>query len=67
VVPSAGYGFTTIDDPNGVTGSAAYGINSRGDVVGGFSDVNFGDHAFLRTSGGNYITLDDPPDDLFGS
>jgi probable HAF family extracellular repeat protein len=60
MVPSGGYVFKTIDDPNGVLGNYASGINSRGDVVGTFYDVNFGVHGFLRTSGGQYTTLNDP-------
>jgi probable HAF family extracellular repeat protein len=65
VVPSGSYVFTTIDDPNGVTGTTAYGINTRGDVVGSFSDVNFGSHGFLLR-GGQYITLKDPPNSFPG-
>ena len=34
IVPSAGYQFTTIDDPKGPGATVANGINSRGDVVG---------------------------------
>jgi probable HAF family extracellular repeat protein len=65
IVPSGGYAFTTIDDPNGVTGSAAYGINTLGDVVGSFSDVNHGSHGFLLR-GGQYITIKDPPNSFPG-
>jgi uncharacterized membrane protein len=50
--------YTTLDDPNGVFGTSAYGINSRGDIVGAFSDSN-ALHGFLL-SGGQYTTLDVP-------
>jgi uncharacterized membrane protein len=50
--PSAqAYTYTTIDDP-GVTTTAttAWGINSRGDVVGEYFDAR-GRHGFLRRNG----------------
>jgi uncharacterized membrane protein len=59
IVPSGGYDFTTIDDPNGTRGGVALGINSRGDIVGQYADANFVGHGFLL-SHGEYTTLDDP-------
>jgi probable HAF family extracellular repeat protein len=56
-VPSGSYGFTTIDDPNGVNGSFASSINARGQIVGSYSNII--SHGFLL-SGGQYTTLDDP-------
>jgi probable HAF family extracellular repeat protein len=58
-VPSGGYVFHTIDDPLGVQGSAAFGINSSGKVVGDFTDANSVTHGYLL-SGGHYTTIDDP-------
>jgi probable HAF family extracellular repeat protein len=66
-VPSGGYVFKTIDDPNAVTGITTSGINSRGDVVGTFYDVNGNPHGFLRTSDGQYTTIQDPPNAFPGS
>lgn len=40
--------FTTIDVP-GATETLALGINSSGDIVGGYQDANGGFHAYLRT------------------
>jgi hypothetical protein len=59
VAGSGGYTFSTIDDPNGPIANAAFGINSRGDVVGGYIDANFIIHGF-QLSHGQYTTLDDP-------
>jgi uncharacterized membrane protein len=42
--------FTTIDFP-GASGSAAYSINARGDIVGAYVDASHRVHAFLRSSG----------------
>jgi uncharacterized membrane protein len=59
-VPSGGYVFKTIDDPNGAPGfNVALGINSRGEIVGGYADAAGAVHGYLR-SGGEYTTLDDP-------
>src|SRR5262249_12051181 len=33
--------FTNIDGPNGSLGGSAVAINSRGDIIGGFTDANF--------------------------
>jgi probable HAF family extracellular repeat protein len=61
-VPSGGYHFKTITNPNagGSPGfNVALGINSRGDIVGGYADAAGAVHGYLR-SGGEYTTLDDP-------
>jgi probable HAF family extracellular repeat protein len=63
-VPSGGYTFSTIDDPNGFgnpsgTFEFASGINSAGNIVGYYYDRSFFAHGFLL-SGGQYTTLDDP-------
>jgi uncharacterized membrane protein len=63
LLPSGGYVFQTIDDPNG-SGSrggfnAALGINSLGEIVGGYTDASAVTHGYLL-SGGKYTTLDDP-------
>lgn len=54
-VPS--YVFTTIDVPNG-SNNAAWGINSRGDVVGSYTDA-FAGHGFLLSQG-QYTNIDAP-------
>jgi probable HAF family extracellular repeat protein len=54
-----GYNFQTIDDPLGVNGTGAEGINDRGQIVGVYFDANNVQHGFLL-SGGQYTTLDDP-------
>jgi probable HAF family extracellular repeat protein len=60
LVPSGGYHFQTIDDPNGAPGfNVALGINSRGEIVGGYNDASHTTHGYLR-KGGEYTTLDDP-------
>lgn len=40
--------YTTIDFP-GATETLALGINSSGDIVGGYQDANGGFHTYLRT------------------
>ena len=35
-------------------------INANGDVTGGYSDVSFRSHAFLRDASGNITTIDAP-------
>jgi probable HAF family extracellular repeat protein len=40
-------------------GTAANGINARGQIVGGFVDVDGNSHGFLAT-GSSYTTLDCP-------
>jgi probable HAF family extracellular repeat protein len=54
------YVFSTIDDPGGVNGSSAFGINSGGQITGSYFDGDFHAHGFLR-SGGQYTTLDASP------
>jgi probable HAF family extracellular repeat protein len=46
--------YTTIDDPLGIGGSYAAGINDAGQIAGGFNG-----HGFLY-SNGTFRTLDDP-------
>jgi probable HAF family extracellular repeat protein len=59
-VPSGGYVFSTIDNPNaGAQGSDAFGINASGQIVGAYTDASGSDHGYLQ-SGGQYTTLDDP-------
>src|SRR5262249_23123984 len=61
LVPSGGYIFKTIDDPNAAlpAGTLPYGINGRGQIVGEYTDASGNFHGFLR-KGGEYTTLDDP-------
>jgi hypothetical protein len=51
--------YTTLDDPNGVQGTVAYGINDRAQIVGYYIDAGSVLHGFLF-SHGQYTTLDDP-------
>jgi hypothetical protein len=63
----------TVDTPTGTINSsqtvvvgnagsvqAIVGINNRGEIVGGYLDTDFNEHAYLL-SGGQYTTID-PPD-----
>jgi len=43
-----GGAFTSLDVP-GAAGTVPFGINDRGQIVGGWLDTNFQVHAFLRT------------------
>ena len=52
--------YTTLDDPAATTGTAAYGINVAGQIVGYYNNST-GTHGFFyNPSGGTYTTLDDP-------
>jgi uncharacterized membrane protein len=51
--------YTTLDDPAGVLGSVASGLNNRGQVTGGYFDADGVIHGFVL-SGGQYTTIDDP-------
>ena len=50
--------FTTLDFP-GATTTQAWGINSRGDIVGNYVNADKSAHAFLL-SGGKYTAIDFP-------
>ena len=50
--------FTTIDFP-GAVATNVLGINSSGDMVGGYSGISLPDHGFLY-SGGIFTTIDYP-------
>jgi hypothetical protein len=58
-VPSGGYVFQTIDPPQASQLSVPTLINSRGDIVGLYTDASSVFHGYLL-SGGQYTTLDDP-------
>jgi probable HAF family extracellular repeat protein len=66
-VPSAGYAFSTLNEPGaGTTGSFvevqgtfALNINNHGQIVGNYGDANYLTHGFLL-SHGQYSTFDDP-------
>jgi probable HAF family extracellular repeat protein len=51
-------GFTAIDYPN-ASGTWAWGINSRGDIVGYYTGVDKINHGFLL-NGGHYTPIDYP-------
>ena len=51
-------GPRTIDPPGSLL-AAAFGVNDRGDAVGGFEDA-VGGHGFLRDKHGNYTIIDFP-------
>src|SRR5436190_16127525 len=50
--------FTTIDFPGAIL-TNAFGINTRGDIVGNYVNADKSDHGFLL-SGGQYSTIDFP-------
>jgi hypothetical protein len=51
------------DDP--VLGTAAFGINDIGEVVGDYVDAKAGHrHGFLRSSKGDFTTFDLPSADI---
>ncbi len=52
--------FTTIEFP-GATLTNAFGINTRGDIVGNYVNADKSEHGFLL-SGGQYSTIDFPGD-----
>jgi uncharacterized membrane protein len=51
--------YTTLDDPNAVGYTNAFGINARAQIVGAYADANNIYHGFLLWHG-QYTTLDDP-------
>ena len=51
--------FTTIDHPDAVLETAPYGINNRGQIVGGYDTAGFAVHGFLLDRG-RYTTIDVP-------
>jgi probable HAF family extracellular repeat protein len=51
--------YTTLDDPNAVGYTNAFGINAGGQIVGAYADANNIYHGFLLWHG-QYTTLDDP-------
>ena len=59
VVQASGSRFITIDDPKGVKGTFALGINPQGDIVGDYQDSTSTHHGFLLHRG-HYTTIDDP-------
>jgi uncharacterized membrane protein len=52
-----GIQFTNVDYPGSVTTTGAYGINSRGDIVGMYSTFDGVTHSFLKSRGA-FQTLD---------
>jgi uncharacterized membrane protein len=42
------YTFTTLDDPLGTGGTGASGINTAGQIIGGYSDGSNPEHGFRR-------------------
>ena len=50
--------YTSIDFP-GATLTDAFGINTRGDIVGNYVNADKSDHGFLL-SGGQFSTIDFP-------
>ena len=57
--PAAAYTYATLDDPLGANGTAAFGVNDGGQVVGLYFDAGNNAHGFLDTNG-TFTTLDDP-------
>src|SRR5262249_45186472 len=53
--------YTTIDDPLATAGTAAYGINASGQIVGLYNTGALATHGFLyNPNSGTFTTLDDP-------
>jgi uncharacterized membrane protein len=50
--------YTTLDHPDAVFRTEAYGINDRGQIVGSYLDANINFHGFVLSKG-VYTTLDD--------
>jgi len=55
--------FTTFDVPGSVQ-TIPISINSKGAVIGLYTDQNFVGHGFLRSPGGIFTTID-PPGSVF--
>jgi hypothetical protein len=55
--------YTTIDDPLGVKGSAVYGMNELGEIVGDYSTGNGDTYGFID-QGGKFTTIADPDADI---
>jgi probable HAF family extracellular repeat protein len=53
---SGGYTFTPVNDPLGVKGTFAEGVNDAGQIVGYFEDSSGVNHGFLDTNG-TYTTI----------
>jgi hypothetical protein len=53
------YSFTTIDVPGASFFTSALGINSSGQIVGGFGDAT-GTHGYFLDVGGRFTTIDVP-------
>ena len=56
---SDGGTFIPIDDPLGVKGTRAWGINAQGDIVGSYDDAKLVRHGFLLRDG-TFTTIDNP-------
>lgn len=56
---SAGDTFIEINDPLGVRGTRAWGIDPEGDIVGSYDDINKVRHGF-SWSDGKFTTIDAP-------
>lgn len=55
--------FTTIDFP-GATGTLAYDINNRGEIVGRYISADGIQHGYLRSPKGSFTSIDVPGADL---
>ncbi len=62
---AATYTFTTLNDPLGVDGTIATGIDGN-NIVGGYRDATGTMHGFLY-NGSTYTTLDAPSSTFFGT
>ena len=51
--------YTTIEHPDAILETAPYGINNRGQIVGGYDTAGFVVHGFLLDRG-RYRTIDYP-------
>ena len=52
--------YTTVEAPNAATTTFAFGINNRGQIVGGYDDAMGRAHGFVRDHRGRFTTYDVP-------
>jgi uncharacterized membrane protein len=52
--------FTTVEAPEAANQTLAYGVNNRGQIVGGYDDADGVAHGFVRDKRGRFTTYDVP-------
>jgi probable HAF family extracellular repeat protein len=56
--------FTTFDAPGAVYGTVLKGINSKGEIIGYYTDASRTNHPFVWKHG-EYLPFQSPPDTLY--